>query len=274
MSLKKITSTDLSGKGVVGMADTPNLTALELQQKVEEIVRGVVIPTLNENIDSTVSKELLAQTVFEAGAGDMTTLKYDANKDGIVTASDNGVFMYTHTKAGTVHSLSGSGENIKFVPTSDFIKGDSFNVNGAVVTVKNLFCFNVGDTVGCILRGAVLDFGQYVPESLSMKLIWQNASPSNSFPGQTVANNNAGFDAYMVEFRSHSRTDIRQNQMVSRGYTNVLNGVIAGETFFTKRWILFTDTTFKVDGGYSGPDLNNNMSVPLRIYGIKGVQDV
>ena len=47
MKLRKITEADLQGVGVIGMEDTPNLSALEMQKKVEEVVREVVIPAIN-----------------------------------------------------------------------------------------------------------------------------------------------------------------------------------------------------------------------------------
>ena len=40
MSLKRITEDDLAGRGVRGQADVPGLTAAEMQEKVEEIVRS------------------------------------------------------------------------------------------------------------------------------------------------------------------------------------------------------------------------------------------
>ena len=90
MSLKKITDTDLQGYGVVGMEDTPNLSARAMQEKVEEVVRKVVIPVINRNVDSTASKQDLMEAVFNAGAGDMQASAYDSNKDGIVDRADNG----------------------------------------------------------------------------------------------------------------------------------------------------------------------------------------
>ena len=42
--LEKITPEELVGKGVIGLADTPKLTAPEMQQKFEETARGVIIP--------------------------------------------------------------------------------------------------------------------------------------------------------------------------------------------------------------------------------------
>ena len=47
MELKKITEADLQGVGVVGMEDTPNLSALEMQKKVEEV--GVFLKNKEES---------------------------------------------------------------------------------------------------------------------------------------------------------------------------------------------------------------------------------
>lgn len=68
MALSKIMEADLLGKGVSGQADVPGLSASEMQRKVEEIVRGVVIPKFNANVDLTCSKEDLAGAQFAAGA--------------------------------------------------------------------------------------------------------------------------------------------------------------------------------------------------------------
>ena len=140
MKLRKITETDLQGVGVVGMADSPNLSARQMQEKVEEVVRAVVIPVINENIDYTATKQDLADAVYNAGAGDMQASAYDSNLDGIVNRADNGIFTYVHTKSGTVHNLAGSGENIKFIAAADWNEGDSLTINGKVThCLNNLF---------------------------------------------------------------------------------------------------------------------------------------
>ena len=76
-----------------------------------------------------------------------------------------GFTTYTHSKAGTVHSLTliNGGENIKFVATANFAKGDTFSVNGVAVSPLlpngkepgNKF-FVTGSTVVCFLSGSTL----------------------------------------------------------------------------------------------------------------------
>lgn len=105
--------------------------------------------------------------VVEIGTGDMARAVYDTNRDGIVDkadlakAAENGCFEYAHTKADTVHKLTGTGENIKFTATADYAMGESFTVNGTAVITKNLVGFKAGDIVLCFLNGNEIDFNQH-----------------------------------------------------------------------------------------------------------------
>lgn len=69
--LKKIEEADLAGKGVMGQAEVPGLTAAEMQAKVEEVAR-FAIEKINEIIeylgDYGVTKEDLQKLVLESGA--------------------------------------------------------------------------------------------------------------------------------------------------------------------------------------------------------------
>ncbi len=51
LALEKINDGDLIGKGVVGQPEVPGIPAIEMQYKVEEIVRDVAIPKINEIVD-------------------------------------------------------------------------------------------------------------------------------------------------------------------------------------------------------------------------------
>jgi len=102
MDYKKITAEDIAGKGVVGQADTPLLSALEMQNKVEEVPRAVIIPHFNSLIDSLDQRDTAVDTALsdrytktetdkaigdkltEIGAGDMQKAVYDTDGDGVV----------------------------------------------------------------------------------------------------------------------------------------------------------------------------------------------
>lgn len=72
MVLEKILESDLEGKGVIGQPDVPGLSAAEMQEKVEEIVRSVAIVKINEIIEYLIekgaTKEDLEDIVVAAGA--------------------------------------------------------------------------------------------------------------------------------------------------------------------------------------------------------------
>lgn len=93
MALKQITITDLANKGVSGMPDVPGLSTSEMQAKIEEIVRSVVIPAFNDNASNTYDKtevaEQIAQKIIEIGAGDMAKSVYDKNNSGSVDNAEN-----------------------------------------------------------------------------------------------------------------------------------------------------------------------------------------
>ena len=51
MTLEKILESDLSGKGVIGQPDVPGLSPADMQKAVEQIVREIAIPKINEVIE-------------------------------------------------------------------------------------------------------------------------------------------------------------------------------------------------------------------------------
>ena len=51
MAFTHITPADLTGKGVVGLPDTPQLSALAMQQKFDEIATDVIVPKFNDLAD-------------------------------------------------------------------------------------------------------------------------------------------------------------------------------------------------------------------------------
>lgn len=108
MALKQITSTDLANKGVSGMPDVPGLSTSEMQAKLEEIVRDVVIPAFNNNALNTYDKtevaDQIAQKIIEIGAGDMSKSIYDPShreEDVFALVPTGTIFQYAGSNAPT-----------------------------------------------------------------------------------------------------------------------------------------------------------------------------
>ena len=155
--LKIIEEKDLSGKGVVGLPDAPNLTARQMQYKFEEIVRDVVIPTVNENSAKTATIEDINNLVLKGGSGDMYAAFYDSDGDGRVNSADDGIHGYEFVYDGETVFLNGHGENGKFKCGADitadgiFVNGERYAVNcggESEITLSDgavyMFCLDVG----------------------------------------------------------------------------------------------------------------------------------
>ena len=100
MAFKRIEDADLTNKGVVGQENTPNLSALEMQKKVEEIPRKVIIPIFNALIDA-----------LNAGSG----------ADGITVTVPSGVPAETANNLNAVLAALGA-ELLKRVISDDVQK--------------------------------------------------------------------------------------------------------------------------------------------------------
>lgn len=66
---RKITNEDLANRGVMGLPDVPGLTAIEMQKKLEEIPREVIIPRYNELVDSVadICDEFSKLSTYDVG---------------------------------------------------------------------------------------------------------------------------------------------------------------------------------------------------------------
>ena len=66
--MDKITEQDLANRGVKGLPDVPGLTTEEMQRKLEEIAREILVPKVNEIIENieTLNSNLTNITITKA----------------------------------------------------------------------------------------------------------------------------------------------------------------------------------------------------------------
>lgn len=137
MAVNKITDADLAGKGVQGQPDVPGLTAAEMQAKIEEIVRSVAIPKINEIIDGYVSSETLSQVVLASGSVSSVFGRAGAvaAQTGDYTAEMVGAAAKKHAAQ---HEKNGtdplSAEDIGAVPGKKTVNGDktTYEIDGVI----------------------------------------------------------------------------------------------------------------------------------------------
>ena len=75
MAFTHITPADLSGKGVVGLPDTPQLSALAMQQKFDEIATDVIVPKFNDLADELDNGAGAIMNVTDPTSGTTDTLQ-------------------------------------------------------------------------------------------------------------------------------------------------------------------------------------------------------
>ena len=112
-------------------------------------------------------------------------------------AAANALGQYTHAKSGTVHELTGSGDNIRFVATADFAAGDTVKVNGTTCTASTMSgdalwagFFKSGAVVVCYRTGNALNFsGGGLAAAEAAKITPENLKTGVSVTvnGKTVA---------------------------------------------------------------------------------------
>jgi len=103
MSFTHITQADLTGKGVVGLPDTPNLNTTEMQEKFDEIATDVIVPKFNELAD-----ELDGAGIDEAvSSEDITNIRL--NSDRAIEISQDGGATWGNTASSGHRIMDGSG---------------------------------------------------------------------------------------------------------------------------------------------------------------------
>lgn len=73
---------------------------------------------------------------------DVASMAYDSQRLGGLLAefygkAENTISEYTHLKSGTIHHLTGKGNNIKFKTTAKWNRGDSLLINGKEARIYN-----------------------------------------------------------------------------------------------------------------------------------------
>lgn len=116
MSFTRITDGDMKGKGVVGQANNPGLSTLEMQKSVEQIPREVIVPAFNllaeqleaENAASSLGASVLAglpedttatvQGVLEAVLQKNEAHQKRTDNPHAVTAAQTGAYTKEETE--------------------------------------------------------------------------------------------------------------------------------------------------------------------------------
>lgn len=115
--MKKITEQDLQGKGNVGMPDTPELSTKDMQEKLDELSRAVIIPAFNDNVAEYDKNKLAADTAVAAAQKGIDDHKADVVNPHKVTALQ----VEAYTKIETDKAIN---DKVQEIGSSDMTKAE------------------------------------------------------------------------------------------------------------------------------------------------------
>lgn len=117
---QKITADDLTGKGVIGLPDTPELSTAEMQAKFEETAREVIIPALNQLIDDLGKTDAAGQI----GAAEGNGLEGDSVQSQLESLL---ALIQERVKSGDIKAIRVNSDNQLEVSTD----GENFEAIGS-----------------------------------------------------------------------------------------------------------------------------------------------
>lgn len=140
------------------------------------------------------------------------------------------------------------------------------------------------DLLGCVVVGDGLDVDAngVLSNAQGRALLWQNASPTNDFIGQTLddelADTPSNYDEIEIEYRPYKGNSQTKRESCSVGSGMVFETVMSNAGFAAGanvlagfRLVSTTTTSITFNDGYIYTAKDNRMGIPVRIYGIKGV---
>lgn len=196
-----------------------------------------------------------------------------------------------HGRSGAVVPQKGdySADMVGAVPVTRTINGIPLDKDieistGSVASVNE----KTGDVVlsatdvGAVpitrkVNGLELNEDITIPTGVTMELLWENASPTSEFAAQTISVDTSGYEFFLIRYRISTGSAIRADFLISKDGTyrtfiaggSSANGGIA---YNIARDITITDSSIAFTVGSANAIDAAAVVIPIKIYGIKGVQ--
>ena len=106
---------------------------------------------------------------------------------------------------------------------------------------------------------------------VEFKLLWENAKPESMFANQIVNVDITEYQFFMVEHTGNSNS-VQNITFLKKGVDSNLSFGSGYNNKFYSRQVKFVDNGFQFLSAYAASStINNDMIIPLKIYGAKGV---
>ena len=140
----KITAADLTGKGVTGMADTPNLSTAQMQQKLDEIAKEVIPPKFNSLCDaldllglSSLLTSASTSKMLYLRLNEYDQLEYSVNNVDYSLVASGKEILDPSIEAGNSKKLGGQLPAYYQKTTDSALNTTDKTTTGAINEVKN-----------------------------------------------------------------------------------------------------------------------------------------
>ena len=131
MELNKITQEEVEGKSVVGMAEVPGLPAEEMQYRIEQLVREIAIPKINEVIEYIAGK-VATQEDLEKLLIDSGSVTSVFGRAGAVVAKSGDYTPEMVGAAAKSHAKEHSSEGKDPIKAADIGAAEKEHVHGNI----------------------------------------------------------------------------------------------------------------------------------------------
>ena len=190
---------------------------------------------------------------------------------GAAPASD-GISTYTCVTSGTIHALTGTGNNIKFVADAAYATGDTITVNGTTVTAQTQDgeplsggAWAAGAVVACYLNGTTLNFkvgGGKGVDCGSISAYFPSSAGQNYTPEIEYAQYDYASDMYGLAMASLSGLSVQFTVSKSGQYCVGVIAVPRTVSYAAGRIVDSNGQSIaSTDGGYTVPAYQDNFCV-------------
>ena len=140
MAFTKITNSDLTNKGVIGLPDVPGLSTANMQNKLEETARDVIIPKHNGLIDELEASTAASSIGATAPTGLTGTNVQSLINDLNLKKEDNAGSLPTAETAGATDTLPIRKSTTSYKITfSDLVDSIKDAIGNATTSLAGLF---------------------------------------------------------------------------------------------------------------------------------------
>ena len=183
-------------------------------------------------------------------------------------SSGGGFALYTHSKSGTIHTLTntGNGDSLRFIATANFTLGDTFTINGVACTPKiitgsappDLF-FAAGSWVIAFIQENTIFFPVYasIPSSEAIYITTGSANNYVLTPTPAITSYIAG-QRFYVKFHTQNTSPTVNINISGLGNKRIYkfntDGPTAGQLPNNSVWeIIYDGTAFHLVSGGLDP---------------------